>query len=287
MRIADLLHQVIPNQWFTYLSNQYYRLQKKWHKPMNEKQFRELLETKLGIQKGDTVAVHSSVNKLNINFSVYQLLNILLETVGEEGTLLFPSWHYVGRAEIYLKNPDSVYDVKNSPTMLGLLNELARRHPNAYRSCHPIAALAAIGKHAQELLAAHHLDIFPCGKESPWYKMLKYNPKIVGIGEKVVSLSFIHCVEETIYEQFPVKTLSEKTLGGKVILENGEKITVQTLYNNGKVRKKDFVRFVKQHISKQSCKMLQYKSMNFFSCNPVLLLEEMTQLANKGITIYK
>jgi aminoglycoside 3-N-acetyltransferase len=287
MRIADLLYQIIPNQWFRYLSKQYYHLLKKWYKPLDETQFRNLLKIKLDIQKGDTVAVHSSINKLNINFSVYQLLNILLETVGEEGTLLFPSWHYVGRAEVYLKNPDSVFDVENSPTMLGLLSELARRHPNAYRSCHPIASLCAIGKHAEELLSSHHLDIYPCGKESPWYKMLKYNPKIIGIGEKVVSLSFIHCVEESLYEHFPVKTLSDKTLGGRVILKNKEEIIVQTLYANGKVRKKDFVRFAKRYISKKSCKMFQYKRMNFFTCNPVVFLEEMTQLANKGITVYK
>jgi aminoglycoside 3-N-acetyltransferase len=287
MRIADLLYQVIPHRWFIHLSRQYYKLLKKLYKPMDEKQFRYLLETKLGVGKGDTVAVHSSVNKLNINFSVYKLLEILLETVGEEGTLLFPSWHYVGRAEVHLRKPDFVFNVKNSPTMLGLLNELARRHPNAHRSCHPIAAMCAIGKHAQELLATHHLDIYPCGKESPWYKILKYKPKIIGIGEKVVSLSFVHCVEESQYEQFPVKTLSEETLGGRVILEDGKEITVQTLYNNGKVRKKDFVRFVKQHISRQSCKMFQYKSMNFFTCNPVLFLEEMTELANKNITVYK
>ena len=287
MKIADLLYQVIPHQWFTYLSNQYYRLLKKLYKPMDEKQFRHLLETQLGVQKGDTVAVHSSINKLNISFSVYRLLAILLETVGKEGTLLFPNWHYVGRAELHLINPDFVFDVENSPTMLGLLNELARRHPDAHRSCHPIAAMCAIGKHAEELLATHHLDIYPCGKESPWYKMLKYNPKIIGIGEKIVRLSFIHCIEEIQYEQFPAKTLSETTLNGRVILKNGTEIIVPTLYNNGKARKKNSVQFFKRHISKQSYKMFQYKRMNFFTCNPVLVLEEMTQLANKGITVYK
>ena len=287
MRIADLLYKIIPKQWFIYLSKQYYQLQKKWYKPLDEIQFKNLLETQLGIQKGDTVAIHSSINKLNINFSVYKLLNILLEIVGKEGTLLFPCWHYVGRAEVYLKNPDSVFDIENSPTMLGLLSELARRHPEAYRSCHPIASICAIGKYAEELLSTHHLDIYPCGKESPWYKMLKYNSKIVGIGEKVVSLSFIHCVEETLYARFPVKTLSDNTLGGRVVLKNKEEITVQTLYANGKVRKKGFVSFFKRHISKKSCEMFRYKGMNFFTCNPVLFLEEMTKLASKGITVYK
>lgn len=287
MEIADLLHQIIPNRWFRKLSKRYYQWQKRWHKPLDETQFKHLLETRLGIQKGDTVAVHSSIDKLNINFSAYRLLAILLETVGEDGTLLFPSWHYVGRAEVHLRNPDFFFDVEKSPTMLGLLNELARRHPNAYRSCHPIAAMCAIGKHAEELLSTQHLDIHPCGKESSWYKMLKYNPKIVGIGEKVVSLSFIHCVEESQYEQFPVKTLSDEPLNGRVVLKNGEEIIVPTLYNSGKVRKKNTVRFFRQHISKESCKMFQYKGMNFFTCNPVLLLEEMTKLANKGITVYK
>jgi len=287
MHFIDLLYRVVPHHWFRKMSGIYYKTIKKFRTPMTEEEFKKLLTGKLELKEGDVVFVHSAMGKLNINFSSVKILEILLETVGNEGTLLFPCWQYVGRAEDYLRNPDFVFDVENSPTMLGLLSEVARRHPNAHRSCHPIASICAIGKYAEELLATHHLDIYPCGKKSPYYKMLKYNPKIIGIGEKVVSLSFIHCVEETLYDRFPAKTLSDETLCGRVILKNKEEIMVQTLYSAGKVQKKDFVHFFKTHISKESCKTFQYKNMNFFTCNPVLLLEEMTQLVNQGITVYQ
>ena len=69
--------------------------------------------------KREILFLHSAMSKLNIAFSHCSVYwRILLEQVGRRATLLFPCWHYIGRAETYLRNPDSVFDVRSVTTLL-------------------------------------------------------------------------------------------------------------------------------------------------------------------------
>jgi len=286
MRIADLLYQIIPKQWFRKMSKTYYKIIKKYRTPLSEKEFKVFLSDKLGVKDGHVLFIHSAMSKLNINFPPARLLEILLETVGNEGTLLFPCWHYIGRAEVYLRDPDSIFDVDNSSTTLGFLNELVRKHPQAVRSMHPTVSICAIGKYAKELTETHHLDIYPCGYLSPWYKMLQYpHVKIIGLGEKVVSLSFVKCVEDILKERFPVQTLSKEILIGSVKKGN-EILKIRTLYPIKATQKRDIVTFLKRNISSNAGKMFRYGGMNFFTFDAKILFEELSSLAGRGKTIY-
>ena len=70
---------------------------------MSEDDFKRVLEKECGLVKGDVVFVHSSIDKLNIDFPFYKIIVLLQEVVGETGTLLYPCWHFRERAEEYLK----------------------------------------------------------------------------------------------------------------------------------------------------------------------------------------
>ena len=50
-----------------------------------------ILKENLNIKKNDIVFIHSSVDNLNLDFPFYKIINIILEIVGENGTILFPS----------------------------------------------------------------------------------------------------------------------------------------------------------------------------------------------------
>ncbi|HHT52008.1 MAG TPA: AAC(3) family N-acetyltransferase [Bacteroidales bacterium] len=286
MSLADLLYTLIPNTWFRKLSKLYYKTLKKMTRKITEEQFVQLLTERLDVQKGDTVFVHSAMSKLNIAFSPQRLLEILLEQVGEEGTLLFPCWHYIGRAETYLRNPDSVFDVRNSVTTLGYLNRLAMEYPGAQRSMHPTVSVCAIGKRAEELVATHHLDLYPCGEQSPWYKMLSHPAKVIGLGEKLVSLSFVHCVEDVMKDEFPIQTLSDTPIEGKVVDYQGDIIMVSTLYPLPDIQQRNVVRFFYDNISKKGGGQFKFKGSNYFRVDARHLFDEMVILARKGITIY-
>jgi aminoglycoside N3'-acetyltransferase len=286
MKPIDMLYKIIPNDWFRKLSKRYYKFIKKWMKKMDEAEFLSFLQTKLNVQQGDVVFVHSAMSKMNVTFTPQRMLELLKECVGQDGTLLFPCWHYTGRAEDYLRKPDAVFDVQHSKTTLGFLNQLAKNEPEAKRSLHPTVSVCAIGKYAIELTSIHHEDIYPCGEKSPWFLMMQYPAKIIGLGEKVVSLSFVHCVEDVMKEQFPIHTLSADTLSGKVITDSGETRFIPTLYPQKGIKQRNVVSFFSKNIPKFIGLQFRYHGVNYFRCDALKLYQKMEQLAKSGKTIY-
>lgn len=286
MAIGDIIYKYLPLEYFKLARNAYYKLNGFLFPPLSEEKFKTFLSQKLAVKKGMILYVHSSTDKLNISFSAFRLLEILLDAVGEQGTLAFPCWHYRNRAEDYLKKPDAVFNQKRSPTTMGLLPELARRHKSAVRSLHPTTSIVALGAKAHELIDEHHLDIYPNGTKSPLYKMMKYNSRIIGLGEKVVSLSFVHVVEDVLKEKFPVQTLSDKPKPGKTIDINGKGHFIETLLPHSNIASRDIPAFFGKHISKEACRSFSAKGVNYFTADPKLLFDELKLLAMEGKTIY-
>jgi aminoglycoside 3-N-acetyltransferase len=283
--MAQILYKILPEKQFRKLAKLFHQTKKKIYTPFSEEDFKRVLQDEFQIKKGDTVAVHSSMDKLNIAFSPYRLLEILLETVGEEGNLLFPCWQFFGRTEDYVTQPDVVFDVAHDPSKLGLLSELARRHPEAVRSAHPTASVCVIGKNAQELTETHHLDSYPCGTESPFYKMLTHHGKIIGLGEKIVSLTFLHCIEDVLRDIFPIETKHKMPVQIPVNLPNGNRITCEVFYQKNLFNKIS-ISLINKNISKEACRSFSYRGSNFFVCDVSLFFNEMKALTEQGKTIY-
>ena len=283
--IAQALYKILPEKQFRKLAKLFHQAKKKIYAPFSEEDFKSLLQDKFQLKKGDTVAVHSSMDKLNIAFSPYRLLEILLEAVGEEGNLLFPCWQFSGRTENYVTQPNIVFDVAHDPSRLGLLSELARRHPDAVRSAHPTASVCVIGKNAQALTETHHLDPYPCGTESPFSKMLTYHGKIIGLGEKIVSLTFLHCIEDLLRDIFPIETKHKTPVQIPVILPNGNRIVCEVFYQKN-LHDRISMDLINKSVSKKACHSFSCKGSHFFACNAPLFFDEMKTLTQQGKTIY-
>ncbi len=287
MGIGDVIYKYLPIKYFKTARNIYYKLNSLLYPPLNEKQFKMLLINKLGVEKGMVVYIHSSTDKLNIDFSAFRLLEILMEVVGEDGTILFPCWHYIGRAEDYLNKPNAIFNISRSATTMGLLPELARRHKKAVRSLHPTTSIVALGAKAHQLIDEHQFDIYPNGILSPLHKIMQYNSRIIGLGEKVVSLSFVHVIEDVMKEKFPVQTLYKSPLSGKVIDENKNEQLISTLVPHKNISSRDIVGFFNKHITKKACNSFSNKGVNYFTVNPSELFNQLKELAKEGHTIYK
>lgn len=285
MILSKLVYKFLPKKLFSDIRYKFYIYKKKLHKPISEEKFKQFLSQKLGVKNGATVFIHSSMDFLNVDASPEKILNILLDLVGKEGTLIFPAWHFNYRAEIYLQK-NKVFDMKRSPTVMGMLPETARRHPLAFRSIHPINSIVAIGKHAKELVEEHHKSVYPCGEMSPYYKMMKYNAIIVGIGVTSHFLSFMHCPEDILKEKFPVKTRTDEVFSGKVKLEDGSIILVDTLAAHSNIAKRDFPTFAKNYLSKELFSEYKLGGSNFFRADSNKLFNKVIELAEQGITIY-
>lgn len=285
MGVKKLIFRLLPVTVFVSLRSKYRLILKAVYKPLTEPDFINILTKRMGISKGDVIFIHSSVDALNIRFSAYRLLEILLDTVGPDGTLVFPAWHFTYRAEDYLKQ-DKIFNVRKSPSALGLLSELARRHKDAVRSIHPTTSIVAIGKKAVEITTEHGKTIYPCDENSPFYKLLECNGKIVGLGVDTNFLSFVHCPEDVIKGHFPIKTRTDKVYDAKVIDNEGNTRIIKTLAAHEQIQYRDINRFLKHYISDDVCENFTDKGNRFFIADASRLFKRIIDLSSQNITIY-
>ena len=286
MGLKKIVSALLPKSKVKAIRYRYYMLHQRFHKPMSEEFFRNMLIQKFGVNRGDTLFIHSSIDFLNIDFSPIRLIHILMEVIGKDGTLVFPAWHIMERAEEYLCNENNIFDMKRSPSVLGLLPELARRMPGACRSIHPINSIVAIGKNAEDIVSAHECSIYPCGESSPYYKMLKYDAKIIGLGVNANFFSFVHCPEDIMKDEFPVQTRTEQTYKGKVRLLSGEIIEVETLAAHKNIGHRNIPAYMGKYMSRDIYVAYKIRGCHFYVANANPLFHRMIELAKEGITIY-
>lgn len=285
MFLSHLIFQLFPPAVFIRLRKVYRRFLITWYPPLSETEFRKILGGELGIAKGSVVFIHGSVDNLNISFESWRLLEILLETVGEEGTLVFPCWHFTYRAEDYL-NSGKIFDVKRSPSALGMLSEMARRYPDAYRSLHPTNSIVAIGKYAASITEVHHTDIYPCGAKSPYYLTMELGGIIAGIGVNANFMSFVHCPEDVLKQQFPVKTRLDKVFDATVKTADGTLKSVPTLAAHPQIKHNNINGFLKKYIPKEVCRNFTLKGNRFFIARSRELFSSIVELSKENKTIY-
>ena len=285
MFISRIIFRLFPPGLFVQLRKLYRTILKKWYPPLSEQEFRKIATEKLQFKKGSVIFIHSSMDNLNITFDILRLLEILIESVGDEGTLVFPCWHFTYRAEDYLRS-GKVFDVRRSPSALGMLSEMARRYPGAKRSLHPTNSIVAIGKNAETIVGSHHLDIYPCGEKSPYYLSMQMGGIIAGIGVNANFMSFVHCPEDVLKNQFSVKTRLDEVFEAKVKKEDGSIVTVKTLAAHPQIKNNDIIRFLKKYIPVSICRNFAVRGNRFFVAHPRELFDKMVELSRENKTIY-
>lgn len=286
MLAEKLARILLPAKLYTGIKQKFRRFRNNIHPKLSEEKFREILTHNLKVKKGSVVFIHSSISNLYLDFPYHKVLTILLELVGEEGTLLFPCNHLRIRAEDYLRK-NEIFDVRRSPSTMGLLSELARRYKNSIRSLHPTNSVVAIGKYAKELTMSHCDSIYPTGEESPYYKIVHYNGIIIGLGVDVGEiLSFVHCPEDILMDRFPVQTRLDEIFVAKVIDFEGKERMVTTLAAHPNTRYIKLAKFIRKYIPRNICYNIKVNGVKFYYADSKLLYDRMEELALKGITIY-
>jgi aminoglycoside 3-N-acetyltransferase len=252
--------------------------------PLSETQLSNIFVDALGLRKGDTVFAHSSIDQLNLGFPFYRVLPLMEDLVGARGTLLFPTYPLLSSYEFLRRG--EVFDIKKSPSYTGILSEVARRQANSVRSLHPTKSVCAIGAAAEELTCDHQKSPYPYDSCSPYYRITDFGGKIVGLGVSTANLSFVHCVDDALKDDFPVHPYHAQLFAATCINAAGTKVIVETYAHDLTKMNHNIPRFMKTHVSSDACVDLNLNGMKFFRADARRLFDEMSNLAATGKTIY-
>ena len=109
----------------------------------------------------------------------------------EGGVMAFPALSF----EI-CHQEKRVFDVEKTPSCIGLLPERFRLTPGVRRSIHPTHSVCAYGALAEAFLAGHEYTDTPCGRNSPWGRLIDLDADILMVGCGLTHCTFLHGVEE-------------------------------------------------------------------------------------------
>ncbi|MGD2158122.1 MAG: AAC(3) family N-acetyltransferase [Anaerolineales bacterium] len=119
--------------------------------------------------------IHSSYKALGgVDGGAERLIDALLDFVGPEGTLLFPNFNFQSWTESHY------FDIRETPSKMGIIGELARLRDKAVRTPHPIYSFAVLGKRKMDFAVCDDMEAY--GPNSVFALFHELNGTIVSIG---------------------------------------------------------------------------------------------------------
>jgi aminoglycoside 3-N-acetyltransferase len=155
-------------------------------------QFKDLVNdfVELGLEKDDVILVYSSFASFGGVLGGPQIvIDALLDILGKNGTLIVPTFNFS------FSNNKSIFDIKNTPSEMGIISEFVRKTNQSKRTIDPVYSFSILGKLKETLSSISYLNSY--GKNSMFAKLREYNAKILMIGLSYTeSMTFFHHVEE-------------------------------------------------------------------------------------------
>ncbi len=195
----------------------------------------------LGLRDGDAVIVHAAFRPFNgFQGEPSHVIDCLTDIVGPAGHLFMVSMPYEGTARDYLAEP-APFDVRRSPSRMGLLSEAFRRRPGVVRSANPLHPILAWGPKADWVVAGHDSLQYSCGPGSPFEKMLELGGKALFFDVDLDVLTFMHYLEDRLQGSAPVAVYDPRPGSKTVVLASGERRQVEVYpFSREAVRRRQF-----------------------------------------------
>lgn len=284
----DYLKQYLPGRTLGFLRNvrdKFLAAQNKRLPSLTEDILKSIVINDLGLNAGDVVFVHSSIDNLNIGFPFFQVFHILQEILGPDGTMLFPT--YPKSSSYAHLSSGEIFDIRKTPSYTGILTEFARRQQKAVRSLHPTKSVCAIGPRAEFLTKDHQNSPYPYDSCSPYHKLVdERSAKIIGLGVTTHHLSFVHCVDDALKKEFPIDPYHKRLFQAKCVNYAGRTEVVETFAHNMKMMNHDIPSYMRMYVPESTCNDRTILGRQFYSAKARELFELMLHLAKKNVTIY-
>jgi len=164
----------------------------------------------LGVVPGDVLMVHSAFDRfVGFHGGPVGAIRALQEVVGPGGALMMPTIPFQGTAIEYALG-DPVFDAQHTVSRMGLISEVFRRSPGVVRSLHPTHSVAVWGRRADAIIAGHELAETPCGRLTPYGRLLDYDGKILLAGVPPSTMTFGYFVAEELEPRLAVPVLTRE-----------------------------------------------------------------------------
>ncbi len=177
----------------------------------------EKIVSQFNLQKGDSIWLSSELIKLalilkkkQIKFDGNELISAFQNSVGEEGTILIPTFSFDFSNKKY-------YDILHTKGTTGALGNLALHRDDFKRTKHPMHSFMVWGKDKRLLTSMDNKNSF--GLDSPFGYCIGNHVKQVILGTDYVhAVTFIHYAEATCNVPYRFA----KSFTGEYVTENGE-----------------------------------------------------------------
>jgi len=237
----------------------------------------------------EILMVHSSVNYLKPMYDAdpLEFVQMLIEFCGAERTLVMPAFYFGdpdigGASATFEKNP--LFDLRRTPSQMGLATEIFRRTKGVRQSRHPIYRVSALGPLAEALTTGHETAERACGRGSPFDVMTAHETRILGIGKPIEVLTHVHHVEDLMGEDFPVPRSLDSDL--KMTLIDGEDEIPFTLRREGFAWKRNNWK-LRKIMGPAQLREWRFHNVHLFTTKARDVTAALKDAAERGVTIFE
>lgn len=238
---------------------------------------------KLGIEEGDNIIVHSSYREFyNFTGTPNDIIDLLKEIIGDNGTLLMPAYG----------NSMEYFDVKKSKSKAGVISECFRKELGVIRSECSNFSIAAYGKNAEKYTKEHYKSSYGFDEFSPYYKLAngeKGKVLMFGLGKYPVKNTIFHFAGFLLKDQLDIfRDLLSEHYDAIVVNNAGKQchrkmITRGNKYRNSSSKMKKIFKLIPE----ENRKHIKISNLNIVVYDAKVALDTSIKAAYNGITIYK
>jgi aminoglycoside 3-N-acetyltransferase len=182
----------------------------------------------IGIGSGDTVMLHSAFGGLSgFRGSPKELTDVFLRSLGPDGNLMMVSLPYSSSTYEYLQKLKT-FDVRTTPSHMGIVSESFRRREAVRRSFHPTHPVLAFGPKAEWITADHEKCLYPCGPGSPFEKFSQLGGKVVFFNVPFTTMTLFHYLEHLVERALPFPLYRAEIFEVPSIDSTGEMALIKT-----------------------------------------------------------